>query len=163
MKEKREHWNFPATITAPRESAAECRWMRREPRRSRRTKKRPRANPRFARGRFFVSTIWCGGGESNPHGLLHKILSLARLPIPPPPRDTGHYTTRSICVKSLKQNPPRRSGETEQCKENIKLIVILFAEVELNREGTDDECRLLCQRNVEIDKIPQSLSREFHI
>lgn len=73
----------------------------------------------------------------------HKILSLARLPIPPPPRDTGHYTTRSICVKPLKQNLPRRSGEAEQCKENIKLIVILSAEVELSREGADDECRLL--------------------
>lgn len=73
----------------------------------------------------------------------HKILSLARLPIPPPPRDTGHYTTRSIGVKSSKQNPPRRSGEAEQCKENIKLIMILSAEVELNREGTDDEYRLL--------------------
>ena len=92
---------------------------------------------------LFVFTVWCGGGESNPHGLLHKILSLARLPIPPPPRDTGHYTTRSIGVKSSKQNPPRRSGEAEQCKENIKLIMILSAEVELNREGTDDEYRLL--------------------
>ncbi len=26
----------------------------------------------------------CRGGESNPHGLLHTILSRARLPVPPP-------------------------------------------------------------------------------
>ena len=26
----------------------------------------------------------CQGGDSNPYGFLHQILSLARLPIPPP-------------------------------------------------------------------------------
>ena len=29
--------------------------------------------------------LWkCQGGDSNPYGFLHQILSLARLPIPPP-------------------------------------------------------------------------------
>ena len=28
--------------------------------------------------------IWCSGGDSNPHGLLHTPLKRARLPITPP-------------------------------------------------------------------------------
>jgi hypothetical protein len=28
--------------------------------------------------------VKCQGGDSNPYGFLHQILSLARLPIPPP-------------------------------------------------------------------------------
>ncbi len=36
---------------------------------------------------FYVSptpVALCQGGDSNPYGFLHQILSLARLPIPPP-------------------------------------------------------------------------------
>ena len=29
---------------------------------------------------------WCGWGDLNPQGLLHSILSAARIPIPPQPR-----------------------------------------------------------------------------
>ena len=31
-------------------------------------------------------TRWCGRRDLNPHGFLHQILNLARLPIPPRPR-----------------------------------------------------------------------------
>ena len=31
-----------------------------------------------------VILLKCQGGDSNPYGFLHQILSLARLPIPPP-------------------------------------------------------------------------------
>jgi hypothetical protein len=31
-----------------------------------------------------VASFNCQGGDSNPYGFLHQILSLARLPIPPP-------------------------------------------------------------------------------
>ena len=35
----------------------------------------------------------CSGGDSNPYGLLHQILSLARLPISPPERrGKPHYS-----------------------------------------------------------------------
>ena len=33
--------------------------------------------------------FWCGRQELNLHGISHKILSLARLPVPPRPRITG--------------------------------------------------------------------------
>jgi hypothetical protein len=31
-----------------------------------------------------ITNEMCQGGDSNPYGFLHQILSLARLPIPPP-------------------------------------------------------------------------------
>jgi hypothetical protein len=43
----------------------------------------------FSGTKFSISLrlviLWkCQGGDSNPYGFLHQILSLARLPIPPP-------------------------------------------------------------------------------
>ena len=37
----------------------------------------------------------CQGGDSNPYGFLHQILSLARLPIPPP-RQTAMLTNLAV-------------------------------------------------------------------
>ena len=31
-----------------------------------------------------IASLQCQGGDSNPYGFLNQILSLARLPIPPP-------------------------------------------------------------------------------
>src|SRR6185312_6736177 len=40
----------------------------------------------------------CEGGDSNPHGLLHWILSPARLPVPPPSRLRQNLTvSKSPC------------------------------------------------------------------
>ena len=36
-----------------------------------------------------IIMIWCGRQELNLHGVNHKILSLARLPVPPRPRING--------------------------------------------------------------------------
>lgn len=60
-----------------------------------------------ARFRERRSVIWCGGGDSNPHRLLHTALNRARLPIPPPSRgnnsgiitDSGGLSTK--CVQPL--------------------------------------------------------------
>ncbi len=34
---------------------------------------------------YKILHIWCGRQELNLHGITHKILSLARLPVPPRP------------------------------------------------------------------------------
>lgn len=36
-----------------------------------------------------IIMVWCGRQELNLHGVNHKILSLARLPVPPRPRING--------------------------------------------------------------------------
>jgi hypothetical protein len=41
----------------------------------------------------------CERGDSNPHGLLHWILSPARLPIPPLPRAPVKDSARLCCIK----------------------------------------------------------------
>src|SRR5678816_1941291 len=39
------------------------------------------------------SVLWCEGRDSNPHALRRQILSLVRLPIPPPSlKKTTYYT-----------------------------------------------------------------------
>ena len=41
--------------------------------------------------RLRFSIRWCRGGESNPHSFRNRILSPARLPIPPPRQRERHY------------------------------------------------------------------------
>jgi hypothetical protein len=43
----------------------------------------------------------CQGGDSNPYGFLHQILSLARLPIPPP-RQIAMLTKLALLAASGK-------------------------------------------------------------
>jgi hypothetical protein len=43
----------------------------------------------------------CQRGDSNPHGLLHWILSPARLPIPPLRRSRSKIATHSNCIKAF--------------------------------------------------------------
>ena len=43
----------------------------------------------------------CQGGDSNPYGFLHQILSLARLPIPPP-RQIAMHTNLAVLTAAGK-------------------------------------------------------------
>ena len=55
--------------------------------------------PSRAEASFYVSptsVALCQGGDSNPYGFLHQILSLARLPIPPPWRRCDAYERRCV-------------------------------------------------------------------
>ena len=45
---------------------------------------------------FFMNR--CPERDSNPQGLLHQILSLARLPIPPSGRACNHALTKSVSL-----------------------------------------------------------------
>ena len=41
-------------------------------------------------------SYWCGRGDLNPHGLVsHKLLRLARLPVPPLPQGRGFLPDRN--------------------------------------------------------------------
>ncbi len=55
----------------------------------------------FTRYKYLVRIIliWCGRQELNLHGVTHKILSLARLPVPPRPhRNVPYYiSTFPVC------------------------------------------------------------------
>src|SRR5436190_14135740 len=53
----------------------------------------------------------CQGGDSNPYGFLHQILSLARLPIPPPRRMSQHATTTRPMV--ILRSVPTRIAPTK--------------------------------------------------
>jgi hypothetical protein len=48
-----------------------------------------------------VILLKCQGGDSNPYGFLHQILSLARLPIPPP-RQIAMLTKLALLAASGK-------------------------------------------------------------
>ena len=49
-----------------------------------------------------VVLLKCQGGDSNPYGFLHQILSLARLPIPPPrPTDYEAFISCGLIHFSL--------------------------------------------------------------
>ncbi len=61
-------------------------------------------NYRFAFHRVLMDAPTCERGDSNPHGLLHWILSPARLPIPPLPRSLK-YSLRFI-VEPVRSKKP---------------------------------------------------------
>jgi hypothetical protein len=68
----------------------------------------------------------CERGDSNPHGLLHWILSPARLPIPPLPRSRFKIAVRAHRTKPKKAPAilqglfvPRRSGYPPICRFTI--------------------------------------------
>jgi hypothetical protein len=58
-------------------------------------------------GSFYLlisACYWCEGGESNPYELPRQILSLVRLPVPPPSRvllKNGQFCCRATHSKSL--------------------------------------------------------------
>ena len=45
--------------------------------------------------------LQCEGGELNPHAVRHKILNLARLPVPPPSPNTAIYEQPGRNLKYL--------------------------------------------------------------
>ena len=45
--------------------------------------------------------VKCSGGDSNPYGLLHQILSLARLPISPPERRVTRETAWEAALRDI--------------------------------------------------------------
>src|SRR5215471_15527505 len=57
-----------------------------------------------------ISFVECQGGDSNPYGFLHQILSLARIPISPPRqiailRTSLYWPPRANCTCKLPQFP----------------------------------------------------------
>src|SRR5258706_3950498 len=56
---------------------------------------------------YFVraSAMWCSGGDSNPHGLLHTPLKRARLPITPPERIGDKAKVKRQNARGMVQMP----------------------------------------------------------
>jgi hypothetical protein len=56
----------------------------------------------------------CQGGDSNPYGFLHQILSLARLPIPPP--------RHRVQSKAMKRRSDSDQTRLPKSKESARLV-----------------------------------------
>jgi integrase family protein with SAM-like domain len=85
----------------------------------------------------------CQGGDSNPYGFLHQILSLARLPIPPP-----RHRVQSKAMKRRSDSdqtlPPRATVHAQKPQSLLKNHFAKFMPV---RDSRNRRVRGLYQRN----------------